>query len=327
MKMERIKISIIVPIYNIKEFLPECVDSLVNQTLKDIEIILVDDGSTDGSSELCDLYAKKYSNIIAIHQKNQGQATARNNGVKIARGKYIQYVDGDDYITENACEALYNAAQKYDADIIRGDCLDHKRITSVDDQIISAIDYIKVALNENVYDIVTWLDIVKRELLVNRQIKFIEGCFYEDQQYMMNLLADKETSIVKISYPFYYYRMRSGSTTHSNDRKKGTDFIKILVEMRKMVEAYNPKDDYKICLENILSMGVWHFAQVWLRMNKKDREIYKQFKNKFEGYDFDSSKLTPIMQKRLFCFLHFPRIMLITISFRMFLKKAIKGFR
>lgn len=102
------KVSVIVPIYNVEKYLPKCVDSIINQTLKDIEIILVDDESPDNCPQICDDYAKKDNRIKVIHQKNKWLSGARNSGIEIATGDYLCFVDSDDFIAPEMCEKLYN---------------------------------------------------------------------------------------------------------------------------------------------------------------------------------------------------------------------------
>ena len=104
------KISVIIPVYNVEKYLRECLDSIVNQTFKDIEIICVDDGSTDKSLEILREYEQKDKRIIVISQPNKGVSTARNIGMQQATGKYMMFVDSDDYITQNACELIYNVS-------------------------------------------------------------------------------------------------------------------------------------------------------------------------------------------------------------------------
>ena len=115
------KISIIVPIYNVEKYLDRCVRSLCNQTLQDIEIILVDDQSPDDCPRMCDEYAKQDSRIIVIHKKNGGLGYARNSGMKVATGEYVAFVDSDDYVDLDMFESMYNSAKKYDADFVRVD--------------------------------------------------------------------------------------------------------------------------------------------------------------------------------------------------------------
>ena len=112
------KISIVVPIYNVEKYVKKCIESLIKQTYKNIEIILVDDGSTDSSAEIIDEYANKDSRIIAIHQKNKGVSSARNTGLKAARGEYIGFVDPDDYVDCQMYEVMVNKLQASLADLV-----------------------------------------------------------------------------------------------------------------------------------------------------------------------------------------------------------------
>ena len=111
------KVSIIVPIYKVEKYLNRCIDSILNQTYKNIEVILVDDGSPDRCGAICDNYSKIDKRIKVIHKKNEGLAEARNAGIKIATGEYISFVDSDDFINKNMYKVLYENAIKYDADI------------------------------------------------------------------------------------------------------------------------------------------------------------------------------------------------------------------
>ena len=110
-------ISIIVPVYNVEEYLDKCVESIVNQTYKNIEVILVDDGSPDNCPKMCDDWAKKDKRIKVIHKKNGGLSDARNKGIDESKGEYLSFVDSDDYITDNYVELLYNIISKEHADI------------------------------------------------------------------------------------------------------------------------------------------------------------------------------------------------------------------
>lgn len=117
MKLILPKISIIVPVYNVENYVSKCIESIINQTYKDVEIIIVNDGSTDKSGDICDYYSKKDARIILIHQENQGLSMARNNALDIASGDYIGFVDSDDWIAPDMYGTLYNNAIEHDADI------------------------------------------------------------------------------------------------------------------------------------------------------------------------------------------------------------------
>lgn len=118
MQNDNIKISIIMPVYNVKDYLEKAVDSILNQTFSDFELYLVDDGSTDGSGELCDKLKNIDDRIIVLHQKNQGAHNARNNALKVASGKYVCFFDSDDYIEKDMLYDLYNLAEKYDSELV-----------------------------------------------------------------------------------------------------------------------------------------------------------------------------------------------------------------
>ena len=115
------KVSVIVPVYNVEEYLERCLDSLVNQTLKDIEIIIVNDGSTDGSKEIIQKYLNKYKNIVYLEKENGGLSSARNYGIPYAKGEYIGFVDSDDYVEITMYENMYNKAIEEKSDMVECD--------------------------------------------------------------------------------------------------------------------------------------------------------------------------------------------------------------
>ena len=119
-------ISIVVPVYNAKKSLERCIESLLHQTYEQLEIILVDDGSTDGSSEICDWYAEKDQRIVVIHKKNAGVSAARNTGIERATGTYLQFVDSDDYLDLDASEKLVNAMEKNKSEMVICGCVEHR---------------------------------------------------------------------------------------------------------------------------------------------------------------------------------------------------------
>ena len=136
------KISVIVPVYNVEKYLDKCVESIVNQTYKNLEIILVDDGSTDSCPEICDEWAKKDNRIKVIHKPNGGLSSARNAGMDSMTGSYIQFVDSDDYIKSNMIEVMYGNIIKGDYDV----CVCNYSFIDESDNVISATDFKKSIL-------------------------------------------------------------------------------------------------------------------------------------------------------------------------------------
>jgi glycosyltransferase involved in cell wall biosynthesis len=212
-------ISVIVPIYNVEAFLTQCVDSLIKQNYKNIEIILVDDGSTDNSSQICDEYAKNDNRIISIHKENGGLSSARNAGLDIAKGKYIAFVDSDDFVSADYLESMYNNLKKYNKDIsICGSSHYY------DKGVIKKIALQDVVLNLNkeeahkyayiigYYDVGMWNKLFKYELFNN--IRFPLKKKSEDI-FILYKLIDKSNGIYYNSDSKYYYRQRNDSITKS----------------------------------------------------------------------------------------------------------------
>ena len=192
------KISVIIPVYNVKAYLHQCVDSVLHQTMDDIQIILIDDGSTDGCSNICDEYAAEYSQVITIHQKNGGIGKARNTGMKRATGKYIFFLDSDDWIETFACETMFLKAEKTEADLVlTGEILysDNKRKYSKGFRDFSKKEGMENFTNNNFIHYFTpaWGRLYRKSFLTNHNLNFVENCFYEDNSWgcFMLLWANK----------------------------------------------------------------------------------------------------------------------------------------
>lgn len=218
------KISIIVPVYNAEKFLFQCLESIINQTFTDFELILIDDGSTDNSGKICDEYAEKDSRIKVVHQQNQGQAAARNKGLDIACGEWIAMIDSDDFVELNMLEKLITAAQKENADMCScnffsfdnetPDIIHEHTYSYTEYKISSGVEIMKEANN--------FSDLPSKFTspcfrIVNRKIydgiRFPEGVVFEDAA-IAHLVLDKCKRIVLIPDCLYYYRVVQGSTTH-----------------------------------------------------------------------------------------------------------------
>ena len=178
------KISVIVPVYNVYNYIDKCLNSLVNQTLRDIEIIVVNDGSPDNSEEIIEKYIKKYSNIKYYKKKNGGISDARNYGLKYATGEYIGFVDSDDYVKENMYEEMYNKAltDNYDMVVCDLNYVYDDKIIRVDCGIKKDTENVKSIYIDN-YPVV-WNKIFKRELFNNIQFKC--GVWFEDVELLMS---------------------------------------------------------------------------------------------------------------------------------------------
>lgn len=202
------KVSIIVPVYNVEVYLEKCLDSLVNQTLKDIEIIIVNDGSPDNSQKIIDKYQKKYKNIKAYLKENGGLSDARNYGIKKANGEYLSFVDSDDYIDTTMLEKMYKLAKKENLDLVVCNTI------NIDDtgngiEINSNYNYSDDTIkNYLLSPPMACIRIYKKELFKN--IKFKKGIYYEDLELTPKLVKYTK-KIGFIDEGLYYYYQRVGS--------------------------------------------------------------------------------------------------------------------
>ena len=211
-------ISIIAPVYNIQEYLSQCLTSICNQTFPDLEIIVVNDGSTDGSGKICDKFALKDPRIRVIHQANKGVSAARNAGLQMAQGDYLAFVDGDDWIESDMYELLLEQLVKQEADIAV--CSHYKdkggkskaRYQSGAIHALTRNDALKALAQDKWLRNYVWDKLYKRQLFEN--LTFPEGCIYEDLaiNYQLFFRANK---VVVVDTPKYHYVLRQGSALRS----------------------------------------------------------------------------------------------------------------
>lgn len=228
--MERIpKISVIVPIYRVEEYLPKCLDSLLKQTFRDLEVILVDDGSPDRCGEICDEYREKDSRIRVIHKENGGLSSARNAGLDIAAGKYVAFVDSDDTVTPDCYEKLFRCAEKYDADLVCGGRWDVSQRTGerapglcpLKEEVVSGTELVRRIFTWNNLDSAACDKLFRRELFDG--IRFPAGVWSEDVAviYRVTLKAEKTALCPERLYCYFH---REGSISNSRISEKTFDF-------------------------------------------------------------------------------------------------------
>lgn len=251
----RAKVSIVLPVYNVADYLKECIQSILNQTFKEYELILVDDGSTDGSEIMCDQYKKKDERIVVVHQKNGGLSAARNTGMNYAKAEYITFIDSDDFVGPQYIELLYESVIKNDADI---SICDYKEVSQ--NATIGSIDYCekdnikelsldKEETIKQVYktdyhgiEFVSWAKIYKLDLFKSNDIYFPEGRLHEDAftTYKLFYISKK---ITYIDIPLYFYRIRSGSIMTSEFSEKRLDMI---CATREEYQFFKKNDNYEL---------------------------------------------------------------------------------
>lgn len=224
-----LKLSIIVPIYKVEQYLSKCVESLLDQDLprEEYEIILVDDGSPDNCLAICEEYARAHDNVRVVHRENGGLSAARNSGIEVAQGQYVQFVDSDDYLEPNVLKTLVEKMDADHLDVLRFNYQNvNERYEVFEPNKISKpfVDYRDEAcdgltfLNERLgYGCYAWQFMLRRELLENCVFK--EGIYFEDMEWTPRLLL-KASKVTSTDLMVYNYLMRQGSITQSVDEKK-----------------------------------------------------------------------------------------------------------
>lgn len=238
-----VEISVIVPVFNVEKYIKKCVDSIVSQTFSNIEIILVDDGSTDNSGIMCDEYAKIDSRIKVIHKKNGGLSSARNAGINIATGQYFGFIDSDDYIDKDMFELLHRNIIKEKADLsICGiyQCYEGKKpsINKPWYRILESEEAIRIAFEGKIFSVNAVNKLYKRELFEN--LRYPEGKTTEDAFVIVDILSECK-KIVATAEQKYYYFHREGSITTIKSAANCFDCIEAYRRNKNLIDKNYPK--------------------------------------------------------------------------------------
>lgn len=240
-----LNLSIIVPVYKVEPYLCKCVDSLLNQDLspEEYEIILVDDGSPDECPAICDGYAGKYENVKVIHRENGGLSAARNSGIEVSQGQYVQFVDSDDYLEPNVLKTLTDKMDADHLDVLRFNYQNvneqyevfepnkiSKPFVDYRDEVCDGLAFLNERLGFGCY---VWQFMVRRELLEGCVFK--EGIYFEDTEWTPRLLL-KASRVTSTDLMVYNYLMREGSITQSVDEKKKR---KVMGDKLQLIDSMN----------------------------------------------------------------------------------------
>ncbi len=247
------KYSIIVPVYKVEKYLEQCVESVLSQTYRDYELILVDDGSPDGCPQMCDLYSQRDNRIRVIHKENGGLSDARNAGIDIACSDIIIFLDSDDYWDDiNALSEINSVARQTDADVI---IWNHKNLFEASGKIVlnptpplSALDLkrekgkaLRMLIESHHYGASACIKAIKRELFLQHDLHFEKGVVGEDMEWSA-LLAIYANSFAVCNMSFYVYRQRGGSITKTVSEKTGKDSVKHIISCYKLAQSLDDED-------------------------------------------------------------------------------------
>lgn len=284
--LNKIKISIIVAVYNVEKYLERCLQSLINQTIKDYEIILIDDGSTDSSGKICDQYSREYTNIIVIHKENSGLSSVRNLGISVSKGEYIGFVDSDDYVEKEMFEELYNIIIKYNAQIsiasfyeVRENNIRDKSNHNNESNIFSKNQCIEMFFKEQYPFNYSFACNKLYKKNVFKDSKFNEKIIsdQEDTEVMIKLFNNIE-KVVYIDKPLYFYCLRDDSLSAGiiNSRKVKTEraFFEIY--------SYTKENIPKFKSQALLKYIIYYFniiIKIIDNYDKYEKEYYELINN------------------------------------------------
>jgi len=305
--LNRVDVSIIIPVYNVQEFLPKCLDSVIKQTIDNKEIIVINDGSTDQCYEILKEYKIKFPELIIINQKNRGISETRNAGLKAASGEYIAFVDSDDFIELNMFEKMYNAAKREKSDIVicnyklyeeNSDKLSSNecKIEGIDKEgHIDKIEALKMFLLNDIKGF-AWNKLHKRNLFTRNKILFPDFVVCEDTPVGFLLLASSK-NIYSMKEPLYYYRQREASLTKTFSIKSMEDMLAGCYIMRDYI-----RKDPLLCEKLIDYYRVYLIKTLWVIHNKYfiqycetgEKNNYLDFK-KIVSLEVNSLKISEIM--------------------------------
>ncbi|MEC1072263.1 glycosyltransferase [Priestia megaterium] len=321
-----IKLSIIVPVYNLEKFVGRCLESILCQVNDEVEIIIIDDGSTDNSGTIIDEYAQKHSNIRVTHKSNEGISKTRNKGLVQAKGEYVLFVDSDDYIAGNMVKTMLNQAINKNADIVISKAVNEWSDQTKEDMFTKDFDESEVI---NGMEAVKrfwageinghpWNKLIRRELMVNNNIVFPEDKkIYEDAPTLFKLYL-KANRIAFVNQNLYYYVQHPGSVTKKPKFSMLYDHVDMIRAIEGSVDKRYCKKDFKKEYQYFLLKQMYYHIDLLNQLyfsnklaaeqHKKELEKYIkliEFSNLFNNYYFNNNadKLRLFLVKTRLCYL------------------------
>lgn len=305
-----VTVSVVIPVYNVEKYLKECIDSVLRQTYSSYEIILIDDGSTDSSGSICDEYVSKDDRISVVHKANGGLSSARNAGLEKASGKYVYFLDSDDYITENALEKLVEAAEKDKSDVVFFDA--HSFADDGDQFKVSqnyirknsyktdkgAVVFSEMQKNDEFHSAVPLL-FLKKDLLKRNGIFFKDSIYYEDMLFTYQVFCCAEV-VSQYKESLYYRRYRSESImTSKKNEKHFTSFVRVYEEVRSFSENLDIIDE--VFAKAYIARCAFNCFNIYEKLSRRDKKNNKQ-KLKEISYDIQKNNTYGNTALRMRCY-------------------------
>ena len=291
------KISVIIPVYNVEKYLPKCLDSVLNQGFDGVEIIAVNDGSTDSSGEILKTYAEKYNNIIVINQENGGQGDAKNKGIKNASGDYFLFLDSDDSIKKDTLKVCYDTATKTDADIVwfgresiseSGNSLGFKKIHTGEMRLIDKDEMPLLYADDSFIT----NKLIKKELFLDNNIFYPERAWYEDFRVLAKIFL-KAKKIALLEDCFYNYLIRSNSIMHVQNTDRNIEMIYALDDIIDYYKENGEFENHREELSYTASLHIMVFATLRVASIDTHHPLLKKF------YDYTEEKFPDFKENPL----------------------------
>ena len=287
MSNKEIFISVIIPVYNAEEYLDECLQSILKQTIiENIELVCINDGSSDNSLDILNLYKTKFPNMLIIDQKNSGAPSARNNGLQVAKGEYVYFVDSDDYLIDYNClNELYSIAKKSDLDILNFNHIILKNnsfnkffIERENNKIYTGKEYLSTAQKGNITN-PPWDKLLRKDYLEEINFAFTSGIIHDDAEALLRIFYQaKKVSFINIFV--YVYRIRPNSITTSVKTEKG------IISTKKILETYifyyNLEKDKGI--KRFLKSLIFNRLLSYYELIFEKKELFDKYKYDYEFY-------------------------------------------
>ena len=281
-------ISVIIPVYNAEKYLKKCIDSVLMQTYKNYEVLLVDDGSKDSSPSICDDYALQHTYVKVFHKENGGASTARNRGIKEAKGKYIFFLDSDDWIREDTFEKLVVTAHKEEADLVfcEAQAIDEEKNIELNGNYEYKSKYetgnpykiMENMMKNKEFHIAIWMLLIDKSIFDNNNLLFKEGIIYEDMiiSYQFYCLAKRAAHV---NEKLYFRRHRADSVmtskrTEKNLNSAATVYREVSAFMKSLPEEYNSKKHIIRCAFNFLDV----YRSMNSDVKKKNKSMYSDIR-------------------------------------------------
>lgn len=283
-------VSIIVPVYKVENYLEKCVNSILNQSYKNIEVILVDDGSPDESGKLCEKMKKTDSRIIVLHKANGGLSDARNFGLQYAKGSLIMFVDSDDYIHPDMVETMYRKMEYDESDLVvcdfckvnqEGKLLENENGSNFESRVINNDEMLDMLCSESGWRLVpAWNKLYKKEIW--KDLSFPKGKLHEDE-YIIHEVIEKSEKISLINNKMYYYVQRNGSIMNNITDKNRLDGAEALIKRTEFLTKINKKKQAAFCFEGAVNKML---IDVKTEDKKREKDIISNMKLIYSNYSY-----------------------------------------